>query len=197
MRLRVSRTTAEETLAAAVNRGYQIYEWVIADYNSRRNEGRFDPTLDNERYSRAFKEWGDSVCKLLNSIFPTELESNTFAHDLPYRVRYVDTKTTDPQWLDTRDTLLDLVRNLTRIMESSLPRYTDLPIGERLYIEHIDSFGKAKDVNPAEVDPWLIEGYLEMSEDAIQIALEQIIDEPFHKKDWGGGQTISTLPTSR
>ncbi len=28
--------------------------------------------------------------------------------------------------------------------------------------------------------------YLDMSEDAIQMILEQIVNEPFHKKDWGG-----------
>lgn len=29
-------------------------------------------------------------------------------------------------------------------------------------------------------------GYFDRSEDAVQIALEQILNVPFHKKDWGG-----------
>lgn len=32
----------------------------------------------------------------------------------------------------------------------------------------------------------LKDGYLDLSEDQVQLALEQILNVPFHKKDWGG-----------
>lgn len=82
---------------------------------------------------------------------------------------------------------MDLIQSLVRVFETSFAKYTDLPIQPRLYIEDIDSFRKARDVNPAMVAKFLgYNGYLDLQEDQIQMALEQIIDESFHKKDWGG-----------
>ncbi len=53
-------------------------------------------------------------------------------------------------------------------------------------MEDIDSFAKVRDVNPSMVAPFLNKGSLDMSEDKVQLALEQILDVPFHRKDWGG-----------
>lgn len=187
MRLRISKAAAEEELITLVNEGYRIYEWVVSDYTKKRNEGSFDSETDNAHYRTAYEEWGNKVIKTLNSIFPTEMESNKFLYDTTYQVKYVDPNKTDTKWLDTKDKLLELTQNLRRIIEVDLVRYTDLPIQTRLYIEDIDSFRKARDVNPAMVSPVLKkDGYLDLPEDTIQIALEQIVDEPFHKKDWGG-----------
>ena len=47
-------------------------------------------------------------------------------------------------------------------------------------------FQKVRDVNPASVSDLLKEGYLDRSEDSVQMALEQILVVPMHKKDWGG-----------
>jgi hypothetical protein len=41
-------------------------------------------------------------------------------------------------------------------------------------------------VNPASVADLINGGRLDWSEDRIQIAFEQILDVPMHKKDWGG-----------
>ena len=44
-----------------------------------------------------------------------------------------------------------------------------------------------QDVSSAAVSHLLTAGgYLDLDEDTIQTALEEILDEPFHKKDWGG-----------
>jgi hypothetical protein len=89
--------------------------------------------------------------------------------------------------VNIKDRTLDLIQSLVRVFETSFAKYTDLPIQPRLYIEDIDSFRKARDVNPAMVAKFLgYNGYLDLQEDQIQMALEQIIDESFHKKDWGG-----------
>jgi hypothetical protein len=41
-------------------------------------------------------------------------------------------------------------------------------------------------VNHAQVEGFLDKGSFDYSEDAIQLALEQILNVPFHKEDWGG-----------
>ena len=56
----------------------------------------------------------------------------------------------------------------------------------RIYPEDIDSFAKVKTVLPSDVAEFLRNGYLDLSEDAVQCAFEEIIGVPFHKKDWGG-----------
>ena len=53
-------------------------------------------------------------------------------------------------------------------------------------VEYIDSFRKVRDVNPATVMDVLENGYLNLSEDSVQTALERILSVSFHKKDWGG-----------
>jgi hypothetical protein len=57
---------------------------------------------------------------------------------------------------------------------------------ERLLIEDIESFSKVRGVAPAIVAPLLKGGYLDMAEDTVQRAVEQILAVPFHKEDWGG-----------
>ena len=41
-------------------------------------------------------------------------------------------------------------------------------------------------MNPAMVRHLVTNGYLASSEDEVQTALEQILEVPFHRKDWGG-----------
>jgi hypothetical protein len=82
--------------------------------------------------------------------------------------------------------LPDYIERLRHILDSDLRHYTDLPIQDRLYVEDIDSFQKVRDVNPAMVRHLVTNGYLASSEDEVQTALEQILEVPFHRKDWGG-----------
>lgn len=57
----------------------------------------------------------------------------------------------------------------------------------RLHIDDIDSFKKVREVSPAAVSHLLGKnGRFEQSEEHIQRAIEAIITEPSHKKDWGG-----------
>jgi hypothetical protein len=57
--------------------------------------------------------------------------------------------------------------------------------GIRLHLDDIDSFQKVRDVSSAH-QLLTDDGYFDRSEDDIQRALEDIIGERVHKKDWGG-----------
>jgi hypothetical protein len=78
------------------------------------------------------------------------------------------------------------IDRLHRILDSHLRRYSDLPLKERLFVEDVDSFMRVRDVNPSMVSGYLRHGRIELTEDEVQMALEAILDVPFHKKDWGG-----------
>ena len=57
----------------------------------------------------------------------------------------------------------------------------------RIYIDDIDSFKKVKNIDFDSIDHLLERNSrFERSEDEIQVGLEKILSEKFHKKDWGG-----------
>ncbi|MEA5480688.1 pentapeptide repeat-containing protein [Pseudanabaena galeata UHCC 0370] len=56
----------------------------------------------------------------------------------------------------------------------------------RIHIDGIDSFEKVKNIDRNSISHLLRNGRFEIKEDEIQIGLEKILCEEFHKKDWGG-----------
>ncbi len=184
MRLEMAKSTAEEELSLLVSEGYKIASWMGADYSRKAAEGTYNFTTDNKLYENTINAWLNKVEAALNNIFPTDLEVNIFSH--PEESGLVSTGV-NINYDNMRRRTIAFARGLQRIIEVNLFRYTDLPIKTRLFLEDIDSFKKAKDVNPAVVKPFLKDGYyLDLSEDAIQMGLEQVLEVSFHKKDWGG-----------
>jgi hypothetical protein len=59
-------------------------------------------------------------------------------------------------------------------------------VKDRLFLDELDSFARVRQVQPALVTLYLRDGYLDITEDRVQAALEAILDVPFHKNDWGG-----------
>lgn len=187
MRLKFSKVEAEERLLPLLNAGYELRQFLWSDYVALRNGGIYDITVDYKRHRGLVDEWLRKVISELNAIFPSPLESNKFNDRWSWA-------SVDYQNMDDKfgrlyyDTIPTYIERLQKIIECDIPRYTDLPIKERLFVEDIDSFRKVRDVNRAMVSNHLNEGRLERFEDDIQLAFEQILDVPFHKKDWGGEQ---------
>lgn len=179
MRLKTSRPHAEERLVAVLNLGYNILNEIQEDLLLNKK------TTHQHRLSRLVK-WLSEVSETLHSIFPTKLEWNQFQNTPKSRGVRVVGPETDTDYLDLKEYFEDLIGTLLRILQKDLPRYTDLPQKERLYVEDIDSFYKVRDVNPAIVLDLLNNGRWEISEDQVQMCLEQILNVSFHKKDWGG-----------
>lgn len=185
MRLKKSRVAADEELLVLINEGYGVLNGIQADYREKRSHNDFKAEVDNARYEQAVDEWGARVVYSLNGIFPTELEANSFLHP-PKRFGTVSSDE-DYRCACLQMRVRDVLQALDGIISGNLGRYTDLPLQARLYIEDIDSFRKARDVNPAAVSHLLGKGgYLGLSEETVQVGLERILDESFHKKDWGG-----------
>ena len=186
MRLKKSKNTAQDELTALVNEGYRVLSWLKSDYAQKKNAGTFVSERDNPGYLKVFEDWANNhVIPALQEIVPTELERNFFVTPQGSRpdMEFVGV---DQQWANVKERLIIHIQALQRILESNLSQYTDLPIQSRLYVEDIDSFSKVRDVNPATVSHLLKDGYLNLAEDSVQMALEQILGVAFHKKDWGG-----------
>ena len=184
MRLKMAKSTAEEELSLQVSEGYKIASWMGTDYTQKVANGTYNDATDNKLYENTINAWLNKVETTLNNIFPTDLEVYTFAHPEESGLHSTGVNI---NYDGMRRRAIAFARGLQRIIEVNLLRYTDLPIQTRLFLEDIDSFKKAKDVNPAMVKPFLRDGYyLDLSEDAIQMGLEQVLAVSFHKKDWGG-----------
>ncbi len=185
MRLKISRAEAEERLLPLLNAGYELRESLWSDYVSLRKAGTVDFKEACNGYHGLADNWANKVIRELNMIFPSALEANKFKDRWSWNsVDYLNMDNTFGQLY--YDTLPTYIKRLYNIIELDIPRYTDLPIKERLFVEDIDSFRKVRDVNHAMVSQHLKDGRLDYLEDQVQVALEQILDVPFHKKDWGG-----------
>ena len=183
MRLKKSRVAAEEELTALFNQGWRRLSEVRADYEAKRETKTFNEDEDIPRYINILQEWANQAECALCDIFPTDRERNIFAN--PPRTAMVPAGVNRrfANLLTHQEGRIQMLDQVTK----DLGRYTDFPIENRLYVEDIDSFMKVRDVNPSVVAGFLDkDGYFDRLEDEIQVALEQILDVSFHKKDWGG-----------
>lgn len=185
MRLRVHVASANEELVALVNQGYETLAGVQAEYRRRVEAGTYTDSREAAADLVApMNEWGECVVSALGRIFPTPLEMHLFLDpEIPFGA-----VSGDYHYQSAMSRCRHHVRGLNRLRLNSLPEYTDLPLDARLYVEDIDSFRKVRDVNPAAVLDVLHKGYLDLSEDSIQMALERILSVPIHKADWSGEQ---------
>lgn len=189
MRLRIHAATANEELVTLVNEGYDAISAMQADYKSRKENGTYDDTKNLDEITGPADAWMNKVVESLGRIFPTQLETNLFIDpDILFGTVRFETiyAAGDFRYDRVLRRCRHLVSGLNKIRLQSLPEYTDLPLDTRLYVEDIDSFRKVRDVNPAIVAGMLTNGYLDLSEDFVQTALERILNVPFHKQDWGG-----------
>ena len=177
MRLKKSRASSEEEIVAVLNDGYHLLSEMDEEFSAKKK-------IDRATFTKKLNDWGDKVISSLESIFPTELEARQFVYPED-TFRMIET-TIDEAYQELRYRIVDLLRGLDIIRVNSIPLYTGLPAGLRLYVEDIDSFRYVRDVNPQAVKNLLVEGYWDVPEDYVQLLIEQILDVPFHKKDWGG-----------
>lgn len=182
MRLLISSSAANEELVGLINDGYASLSNAQEDYRTCKDTGMYDDKKDIDEIAKPVEEWASHVEQALVKIFPTQLESNLFANpEIPFGA-----VSGDYQFQSFISKAHHFIRGLNKIRTTSLPEYTDLPLEFRLFIEDIDSFRKVRDVNPSLVSDVVKDGYFDVAEDVVQMALERILDVPFHKKDWGG-----------
>jgi len=184
MRLRTHFASANEELVALVNEGYDAISAMQSAYQTMKSNGTYDDLKNADELTAQVEVWAQKVVGALGRIFPTQLEAHLFGDpEIPF-----GTVSGDHKYQSALRRCRYFVRGLNAIRLQSLPEYTDLPVDVRLYVEDIDSFRKVRDINPATVMDLLADGYLDRSEDSVQMALERILSVPFHKKDWPGEQ---------
>lgn len=185
MRLKISRVSAEELILQQLNCGYRLAQEIYNRYVQEKSTGAFDKDTALPNYHHMLNGWIDETRQTLASIFPTDLEAHFFYQRFSIQdSTYLNMDSTVGALVFAR--IPTYVERLHKILDSHLQRYSNLPLQERLFIEDVDSFMKVRDVNPSMVSHCLKNGRIELTEDEMQMALETILNVPFHKKDWGG-----------
>jgi hypothetical protein len=185
MRLRVSRNAAEEQLSRLLEEGHRLQAAVHDEFTAKSLAGSFLPSNDVPYFQRIFSNWCSIVSAELAQIFPSAMESAYFLEPKIYMPVVLEGMDRTYSILYYQE-MPDKFSRLREIIFSHIVRYTDLPVKDRLFVEDIDSFGKVRDVNPAMVSHHLNRGFLSMSENQVQLSLEQILNVSFHRNDWGG-----------
>lgn len=182
MRLKLPLATAQEELILLINEGYSQIHRMTESFEKSRTEGTYRGEPDAVLLRQSFDPWIKQTLEALARIFPTQLEQHLFLDpDISLAV-----SSGERHFQNVRRHCLSMVRGLNKIRLTSLSDYTDLPLAARIFVEHIDSFRRVRDVNAAEIGDVAPSGYLNLSEDTIQSALERILDVLHHQKDWGG-----------
>jgi hypothetical protein len=83
-------------------------------------------------------------------------------------------------------------RRQVESLPSKEPKPARPSLPERSHIEDIDSFERVREVNAGSVADLLNDGFLDVSEDAVQTAFEAILGVPMHKRIGAARLTICT-----
>lgn len=189
MQLKKARIQVKCELLDLMNAGYSFLEKIQAEFANKTWQGTFT-FEDDQKQCELVDQWTVGAIVFINSVFPTNFEQKTFIHLMNPDVAVLSSISAHHA---LRSLLQHRINLLDKVVESNLNRYNDLKV-LRIYIDDIDSFSKIQEIRPEEVSDLFINGFLDQSEEFIQIGLEEILDVPFHKKDWGG--EINDLYTS-
>ena len=175
MRLKKTLPEIREQLTHKLARGYRILQDATQRYESQ---------FKNNPASHL--QWQGDVFDYLKQVFPTSLEANEF----------IMAPEAKPDLIVTGNNKIDAVTRMMRpslaildkILSQRILSYPELPTTERLYVEDIDGFSLVRSVNAHEVTKYLKDGRINMLEDTVQIAFEQILAVSFHQNDSGAEQ---------
>jgi hypothetical protein len=182
MRLRVTQARASDELLSMAAVGMEAADEVWSTYKSARVAGTFGPNLVDD-YIASASPWLNETARALDELFPTSFERRAFLSMPGPAALPVGENIRISSFVGA---LRERARYLERLRVEVLPTYTDAPLSALIYVEQIDSFARVGDVNPREVVSLTPDGFLDLNEDRVQLHLERILDEPFHKVDWAG-----------
>jgi hypothetical protein len=180
MQLKVTMSAAREKLAELLRTGHSRFLTELQELI----ESPTNPGYPQEAWDYVGLRVNE-VSNELNAIFPTRAESRMF-RDAEARAPvegYGNINVRRRPYYK----MLGHLDELRRIKTEELPTYASALPGYQVFIEQIDSFEKARDINPRLVEPlWKDLSYLDLLEADIKGHLLDILGEVERKGDWGG-----------
>jgi hypothetical protein len=177
MKLKTSANAARERIAEMIVSGNILLEKVTGEYSAAQKAGTFDEKKDIPVWKEQQVDWLHKCLAVLQDIFPTPTEAIRLKNaqaSAPYQ------SGVNVKWSGLTTDIKAKLSALEGI-DKSIEKYS-VEMADELFVEDIDSFGKARDINPRQVKRLLP---LNLSADQVQTYLQEIIGESFQGPDSG------------
>lgn len=177
MKLKTSANAARERIARMIVSGNILLEKVTAEYSVAKKAGTFDEKNNIPAWKEQQVDWLHKCLAVLQDIFPTPAEAIRLKNaqaSAPYQ------SGVNAKWSGLTNDIKAKVSALDDV-DKSIAQYS-VEMADELFVEDIDSFAKARDINPRQVKRLLP---LELSADQVQAHLREIIGESFQRADAG------------
>jgi len=175
MKLKTSANAARERITQMIISGNILLEKVTAEYSASKKAGTFDEKNDIPVWKEQQVDWLHTCLAVLQDIFPTPAEAIRLKNaqaSTPYQ------SGVNAKWSGLTNDIKAKVSALDDA-DKSIGKYS-VDMADELFVEDIDSFAKARDINPRQVKRLLP---LELSADQVQTHLQEIIGESFQRAD--------------
>lgn len=187
MKLKTSHNAARERIQAMIVSGSTLLEKVTGEYHTAKDAGAFCEDQHIPAWKDQYVDWLHKCLASLQEIFPTPSEAIKLKN-----AQASGSLKTSAKWAALT---ADIKAKLSTLesMSKSVDDYS-IEMTEELFIEDIDSFAKARDINPRQVKGLLPLGLLG---DQIRIFFGEILGEPLRRPDEGDSATDILTSTVR
>jgi len=184
MKLKTSHNAARERIQEMIVSGNILHERVGGEYLAAKEAGTFREEEHIPQWKDQYIDWLHKCLASLQDIFPTPHE----AIKLKNAQSSSSLKSgSNVKWASLTGDIKAKLAALEGIIKS-LSEYS-VEMTEELFIEDIDSFAKARDINPRQVKPLLP---LNLSGDQVRTFLGEILGEPLRRPDGDAATDIFT-----
>jgi len=188
MKLKTSHNAARERINDMIVSGNTLLDKVTGEYCAAKTAGAFSEDQHIPQWKEQYVDWLHKCLGSLQDIFPTPQEAITLKNAQGSGSLKMNVK-----WASLTADIKAKLSTLERII-TSVDSYS-IEMTDELFIEDIDSFAKARDINPRQVKRLLP---LNLSVDQVRTFLGEILGEPLRMPDEGDAATdifASTVTT--
>ena len=188
MKLKTSHNAARERINERIVSGNTLLDKVTGQYYAAKTAGAFSEEQHIPQWKEQYVDWLHKCLGSLQDIFPTPQEAITLKNAQGSGSLKMNVK-----WASLTADIKAKLSTLEGII-TSVDSYS-IEMTDELFIEDIDSFAKARDINPRQVERLLP---LNLSVDQVRTFLGEILGEPLRRPDEGDAATdifASTVTT--
>jgi len=182
MKLKTSHNAARERINERIVSGNTLLDKVTGQYYAAKTAGAFSEEQHIPQWKEQYVDWLHKCLGSLQDIFPTPQEAITLKNaqgsgSLKMNVKWASLTADIKAKLSTLESII-----------KSVDSYS-IEMTDELFIEDIDSFAKARDINPRQVKRLLP---LNLSGDQVRTFLGEILGEPLRRPDGDAATDIFT-----
>ena len=181
MKLKTSHNAARERINEIIVSGNILLDKVTGEFHSAKDAGTFREEQHLPQWKDEYIDWLHRCLASLQDTFPTPMEAIKVKNapaGAPVK------GTANVKWAALTNEIKAKLSALDAIIKS-VDEYT-IEMTEEVFIEDIDSFARARDINPRQVKRLLP---LDLAGDQVRAFFADILGDPLEKHDQGDAAT--------